>query len=330
MILLICFCFCTLSCDGSLVRYSKDTFDYFDTVTTVIGYEESEADFERVCGEIFSLLGEYHKLFDIYNSYANTENLCTLNSSDEPVRGDPKIIDLLEYAKEMYTLTDGKMNVAMGSVLSIWHEYRENGISLPALELLADAAERTDIDAVEIDKENLTVTLADGVKLDVGAIAKGYAAEMTAKMLEEKGITGYIINIGGNVRTVGTRPDGTKWAVGIESPFDDADEPCIAYLELSGESLVTSGSYQRYYEVDGKRYHHIIDPETLLPADQYVSVSVVCSDSVLADALSTALFVTEIEKGLSLVESLEEAEAMWVYPDGTKVTSSGFDKYVKN
>jgi thiamine biosynthesis lipoprotein len=177
---------------------------------------------------------------------------------------------------------------------------------------------------------NSTVTITDPeMKLDVGAIAKGYAVEMVARALEEKGISGYILNIGGNVRAVGAKADGEPWTVGLENPMEDEDKPYIAYLSLTKEALVTSGSYQRYYVVDGKRYHHIIDPETLMPSEGFTSVSVLCESSAMGDALSTALFCMSLEEGMALVESLEDVEVMWVLTDGTKQASSGFPSYTE-
>jgi thiamine biosynthesis lipoprotein len=141
--------------------------------------------------------------------------------------------------------------------------------------------------------------------------------------LEEQGITGYILNVGGNVRAVGEKPDGTGWTVGVENPEEGGDY--TAYLSLTKESLVTSGSYQRYYLVDGKRYHHIIDPETLMPAEGFLSVSVLTSHSGQADALSTALFCMTREEGLSLVSSLPDTEAQWILSDGTVYTTKGWE-----
>ena len=195
------------------------------------------------------------------------------------------------------------------------------------MEKLEEAAKHTDITKLVIDEESGTVTLADPLmKLDVGAIAKGYATECAARSLEEKGITGYVLNVGGNVRTIGTKPDGEPWTVGLENP-DGQD--FLEYLALDGQSLVTSGSYQRYYYVDGKAYHHIIDPATLMPAEGYVSVSVICENSGLGDALSTALFCMPLEEGMTLVESLDGVEALWLTVDGVKTVSTGWNKYVK-
>ena len=137
------------------------------------------------------------------------------------------------------------------------------------------------------------------------------------------------MNVGGNIRSIGTRADGEKWTVGIENPTGDTETPFIAYLSVAGESVVTSGAYQRFYVVDGQSYHHIIDPETLMPAAYFLSVSVICKDSGLGDALSTALFCMSEAEGRALVESLPDAEAMWVYPDGTQTYSAGFMQYSK-
>ncbi|MBQ9780113.1 MAG: FAD:protein FMN transferase [Clostridia bacterium] len=331
-------CLSLASCGAKPEKYSAYSFDYFDTVSTITGYAESQEAFDEVSGKILAELGEYHKLFTIYHRFEGMENLCTINElkdgAHRVVKVDSRIIDMLLYAKEMYHKTNGKVNIAMGSVLSIWHDYREAGsdepwaAELPPMEKLIEAAKHTDINCLVIDEAASTVTLTDPqMKLDVGAIAKGYAVEMVARALEEQGITGYVLNVGGNVRTVGAKGDGSPWTVGIENPEESDTEPYLAYLGLAGESLVTSGSYQRYYVVDGKRYHHIIDPATLMPSEGFVSVSIVTKSSADGDALSTALFCMTYEEGKALIKSLPETEAMWVLTDGTRLTSDGFDEY---
>lgn len=328
------------SCDKKTEKYTEYSFDYFDTVTTVTGYEKDKEEFDKVIEFIFTELNEYHKLYNIYNRYEGMENLCTVNELKDgehrAVTVDKKIIDMLLYAKEMYNITKENTNIALGSVLSIWHDYRERGISepynatIPPLATLQGANLYADINNVIIDKENYTVFLTHPkTRLDVGAVAKGYAVEMVAQGLEEMGVGGYVLNVGGNVRTVGLKPNGEKWLVGIENPIEDSDEPYAAYLYLESESLVTSGSYQRFYIVDGKSYHHIIDKDTLMPAEGYLSVSVICKSSADGDTLSTALFCMDLEEGKLLVESLPETEAMWILEDGTKVFSSGFSKYTE-
>ena len=318
-------------------KYSSYSMEYFDTVTTITGYEYTQEAFDAIAEEILSQLGEYHRLYSIYHRFDSLENLCTINElvdgEHRTVSVDRRIIDMLLYAKEMYYKTNGILNIAMGSVLSLWHDYRTIGkdnpeqASLPPMEKLIEASEHCDIEKLIIDTENNTVTLLDPLmKLDVGAIAKGYAVECIAKKLEADGVTGYVLNVGGNVRTIGSKADGTPWTVGIENP--DSDD-YFAYLNLNGQSLVTSGSYQRFYYVDGKAYHHIIHPDTLMPAEGFLSVSIVCNDSGLADALSTALFCLSQEEGSALIESVSDAEALWITHDGNKICSSGWSRYKK-
>lgn len=330
---------CFSSCAGTSKKYTSHSFDYFDTVTSVTGYARNEKEFNAVCTEIFAMLEDYHRLYTVYERYEGLENLCTVNALTDgvhrTVKVDQRIMDLLIYAKEIHEQTEGKTNIAMGSVLSIWHEYREKGskdpknASLPPTGILEDAAAHTDISGIQLDTEACTVTLTDpAMRLDVGAIAKGYAVEMIARALEEKNIEGYLLNVGGNVRVIGAKPDGSPWIIGIENSNGHTDEPYAAYLSIKDESVVTSGSYQRYYTVDGKRYHHIIDPETLFPAENFLSVSVICQSSATGDALSTALFCMSYEEGLSLVNSTEGVEAMWIFPNGEKRYSEGFSSYI--
>ena len=337
------------ACSGQPEKFSAHSFDYFDTVTTITGYAQSQAEFDAVADAVLESLGEYHRLFTIYHRYEGLENLCTVNELVEgqhrTVTVDRRILDMLRYAKEMHDLTGGRVNVAMGSVLSIWHDYREAGMhdpataQIPPRDELEAAAAHTDIRCLVIDEANSTVTITDpAMTLDVGAIAKGYAVEMVARSLEDgtltgKPVTGFVLNVGGNVRTVGTKADGTPWTVGIENPSADdahdaqAEDPYLAYLCLAGKSLVTSGSYQRYYLVEGRRYHHIIHPDTLMPENHYLSVSVVCRSSAMGDALSTALFCMTPEEGEALVESIPDTEALWVLSDGTRKTTSGWTDY---
>ena len=329
-----------VSCDEpdeeDKVQYRNTSFAYFDTVSSIIGAETSEEKFSEVSNKAMELLGEYHKLYDIYNEYDGIVNLCTINKlvdgEHQTLKVDKRIIDMLLYAKEMYNKTNGKMNIAMGSVLSIWHDYRTEGLNnpgsakLPPMELLKEAALHTDINNLIIDEENSTVFISDPkMKLDVGAVAKGYAVEMVARYLQEMGKTDYAVNVGGNIRTTGVKASGEKWQAGVESP--EGDGSYIAYIELDNKASVTSGSYQRYYVVGGKRYHHIIDSETLMPAEGFLSVSLICENSADGDCLSTALFCMSLEDGMTLVNSLQGVEALWVTEDGEIHYSNNFKDY---
>jgi thiamine biosynthesis lipoprotein len=317
-------------------RFHAEFLNLFDTVTEIVGYSKNKEEFTQIATDVHDELEIYHQLYDIYNDYDGIANIKTINDNagKSPVKVDQKIIDMLELAGVAYEKTDGKINVAMGSVLTIWHDYRTKGIEnpetaeVPPMDKLKEAALHTDFSKVLIDEEASTVYLEDpDMRLDVGAIAKGYATEQVARSLEAKGIDHVLLSVGGNIRAIGIRADGKPWKLDIQNPDLDSEKKAIDTLNLDGFSLVSSGDYERYYIVDGVRYHHIIDPDTLMPAAYFRAVSIVCRDSGWADALSTAVFNLPYEKGLALVESLDDAEAIWVLPDSSIKTSSGYEAY---
>ncbi len=341
-LILVCFNSCNLNQgeqESKLQKFNVVYYNYFDTASTVVGYEETQAEFDAVCEDIEKQLREYNDLYDIYMNYEGVNNIRTLNlnAGKEPVKVDKRIIDLLDYSIGLYERTDGVVNIAMGSVLSIWHDYRnlykedlENAV-LPPMDKLQEAAKHTDIKNVIIDRENSTVFLSDPeMSLDVGAVAKGYATEMIAQSLIAKGVNKYTLSFGGNIRTIGTKGDGTVWKTAVTNPDLSASEvkPYLMMVELCDQAFVTSGSYQRYYIVDGKSYHHIIDPSTLMPNDTFTSVSILSGDSGLADVLSTATFNLSYEDGKKLIESFEGVEAMWVTSDNKILYSDGFEKII--
>ena len=324
---------------ATLNRYDANFLRVFDTVTTITGYAEDEETFTGYATQIHDELWEYHRLYDIYNDYEGINNIKTINDQAgiAPVVVDERIIDLLEVSKEIYDKSNGTFNVAMGSVLKIWHDYRTNGIEnpesakLPPMADLQEAVKYVDMSLVEIDREASTVYLPDaGMRLDVGAIAKGYATEQVSRSAEAAGLTNALLSVGGNVRAIGIRADGVKWQVGIQNPDVTSDVKYLHRVELDDMSLVSSGTYERYYTVDGKQYHHIIHPETLMPSELYVSVSILCRDSGLADALSTAIFNMPLEEGMAFIEEFEGVEAMWIEPDGTESFSPGFQARIND
>ena len=304
--------------------YQTVFLDVFDTVTTLRGYEESEQAFQQRAEQVHQALQEYHKLFDIYNDYPGGLKQVNDNAGLSPVQVDRAVLDLLKDCRDYYELTQGRVNVAMGSVLYLWHEAREAGLNdpehaaLPEMEKLKEAAKHTSFDTVLLDEQAGTVFLSDpSQRLDVGAVAKGWTAQRVSQLLPE----GYMLNLGGNVCTRGVKPGGGKWNIAVQSPNAGEDNLCV--VSLAGQSLVTSGDYQRSYTVDGKRYHHIIDPDTLMPSEYWRSVSILCDDSGLADCLSTALFLLPLEEGKALAEQYN-VEVMWVDADMNITQTPGF------
>lgn len=313
--------------------YEASFLTLFDTITVVKGAAESKEAFETISHTVQEDLTRYHQLFDVYNSYEGLNNLKTVNdmAGIAPVTVDAAIIRLLKDCRSYYELTGGKTNVAMGSVLKLWHEARDAGINdpvnakLPDMAALEKAAASVSFDAVIIDEGASTVYISDPqVQLDVGAVAKGWAAQRVAEKMPK----GMLLSVGGNVCATGPKTkDGTPWVIGVQNP-DGAGDTYLHTLYVSGGSYVTSGDYQRSYTVEGKSYHHIIDPDTLMPSEYWRSVTVVCDDSGLADALSTALFVMDREAGQKLLDRCD-AMAMWVDSQGGNFYSPGFEEIIR-
>lgn len=325
-------------------KYSDTFFDSFDTVTQVMAYTKSEDEFKRYFNHIHDRFLELHRLYDIFNSYEGLNNLKTINDQAgmQPVKVEQEIIDLIQFSKKWYKEAGPETNIAMGSVLDIWQEYRDEASANPALAKLPPmaelqaAAKHMDMDKVVVDEEKGTVFLTDpDMSLNVGAVAKGYATELVAQEVKALGLESAIISAGGNVRAIGHPYDGVRhrWGVGIQNPdriVVTEQDNLLDTAFIHEASVVSSGDYQRYYEVNGKRIHHLIDPKTLMPGDYYRAATVVTEDSGLADFLSTIVFLTPYEQSRAFVDKLEGVEALWVLKDGTIKATAGMEKMLKS
>lgn len=346
VILIMCIALVTSCRVKEKTRYEAEFLNLFDTATMIVGYADNKEEFKNYTQIIYDTLSEYHKLYDIYNDYDGINNIKTINDNAgiKPVKVDKRIIDLLLFSKEEYKQTNGKTNIAFGSVLKLWHDYREEGIenlesaSLPPIEELKKLNEHTNINDIIINIEESTVFLKDPkMSLDVGAIAKGYATEETSQKAINSGFTKGLISVGGNIRAIGTKQgnknsdnNNEKWNVGIQNPDKSSDEKALKVIYLQDMSLVTSGDYQRYYTVNGKKYNHIIDTETLFPAEYFVSVTIICENSKKADSLSTAVFSMPYEQGKTLIDNLDNTEAVWIFDNGDIKYTENFEKFLSN
>lgn len=306
--------FTLFGCSNSkYTKYTKSFLNLFDTASSITAYDTSQAEFNKKYNELYSVIKEYSELYDIYNDYENIINLKYINENayKKPIKVDKKIIELLSYGKKAYKITNGYVNIAMGSVLSIWHDYREKGESLPPKSMLIEADKHTDINNLIIDEKNSIVFFKDKkLKLDVGAITKGFVCNKIYEYINKNNIwQSAVISLGGNIITIGNKPDGNNFVIGIENP--NSSEYLDKVYTDNNTSVVTSGSYQRFYTVDGKDYCHIIDKNTLYPANYFKSVTVISNDSALADTLSTALFCMDLDSGRKLAEKYN-VQAIWL------------------
>jgi thiamine biosynthesis lipoprotein len=322
-------------------KYETEFIGSFDVRTIIVGYSKSESEFTKQSEVIYNMMEKNNQLFDIYHDYEGVVNIKTINDNAgiKPVEVSQEIIDLLLFSQEAYEKTDGLTNVAMGAVLKIWHEHRTAGIaapaeaSLPNQEELIEAAAHTNIDDMIIDQENHTVYLQDPqMSLDVGAVAKGFTVAAARDAAAAAGMDSAIINAGGNVMTIGAPQDGVRerWGIGIQDP-DKSVEGTTNVLDtvfVNDKAVVSSGSYERYYVVDEKTYHHIIDPDTLYPSENYKAISVIHESSAVGDYLSTALFIASYEAGLEIAAA-HNAEVLWVTADGEIKATKGYQEVSK-
>lgn len=318
-----------------LEKHTEKVYEYFDTITTFMAYTKDEEEFNHYVRVLNEELKKYHELYNSYDAFEGVNNFRTINENagKKPVEVDPKIIELIEYSKEMYDLTGGKINIAMGSLLGLWHDAREISVDnpdearIPEESVLKTASSHKDINAIEIDKEKNTVYISDpDVRIDIGAIGKGYATKIIAKRLEEEGLKHGILSVGGDDVLIGDNPasENSYYKIAIQNPdLEDKENPYSSVVSLRNTSVVTSGDYQRYFMVDGKRYHHIIDPETMYPSTKWRSVSVILDDIAEADTISTYLFILDYEEGLEFAKKVG-AEVLWIDEDYNLFATEGW------
>lgn len=332
------------SCSNE-IRIRADQFlDTFDTPVSVTMHTDSSDEFNSMYKYVHQRFRELHKEFDKYNSYEGVNNVRTINENAGimPVIVSPKLFDMIEKSVIWYYETEGKFNIALGPVLEIWHDYRESSVGLgenppvPEYEKLRKASAYTSIEDIILDSEKREVFLSvSGMKLDVGAIAKGFAAQIVADELSEMGYSDFAINAGGNIVVKGSpvARGNDKWIIGIQNPdtglIPETENTIAEQIEVKNTSIVTSGIYERFFESGGVIYHHVIDPDTLFPLSYFKSVTIVHPDSGISDIISTYLMLIPLDEGLEYIESKEDAMALWILNDNTIVTCSSMEKILR-
>ena len=318
-------------------KYTTSFFGTFDTVITIQGFAQNKETFDEVTKQAEARFREYHRMFDNYHSYSGINNVYALNGAagKGPLVVPKPLFDVIKFSKDSYEMAQGKFNIALGSVITLWHEARdeaefdENKAYLPDMNKLLIANGHTNINDIVLDETNLSVSILDPeLRIDLGAVAKGYAAELVAKEMLGSKMTSFYVNAGGNIRLGEGPRDGRKnWGVSIQDPdgaiLSDVNSDLMEVLFLNETSVVTSGDYQRYFVYEGKRYHHLISPDTLMPTDYMRSVSIITKDSGYADFLSTVVFLMPFEEGKQFLDNLDGVEAVWVLNDRSVVMTEG-------
>lgn len=261
------------------------------------------------------------KLENLMSKTLETSEIYKINNNPGEkieVSDDTKLV--LEKSLHYAELTDGKFDPTIGVLVDLWGIGTEDA-NVPSDLEIENALKNIGYQKLYI--YNNQAEVEKGVQLDLGGIAKGYAADEVKKIAEKHNVNSAFVNLGGNVLVIGNKVDGSKWRVGIQDPRQGRGS-VMAIIEASDKTIVTSGNYERYFEEDGKVYHHILDPDTGYPADtNLLSVSIISENSFDADALSTSVYILGLEKGMEFIENMEETEVMFITNELEVYLSSG-------
>ena len=265
-----------------------------------------------------SILDDLKKLCEKYDTMFSTTNtdseLYKLNHANgQPFTVSSETANLIQEGIHYSELSGGAFDLTIEPVSALW-DFKADKPTVPSSDAIAQAVSH--VDYTKVDIQDNTVTLEDPeAGIDLGAIAKGYIADQVKTYLKKQGIKHAIINLGGNVDVIGTKPDGSKYNIGIQKPFDESGE-AITSVQLKDQTVVTSGIYERYFKKNGKLYHHILDPRTGYPCENNLySVSIITDSSTKADALSTTCFLLGYEKGMELIQSMDGVKAIFITDD---------------
>jgi thiamine biosynthesis lipoprotein len=297
----------------------KRTQILLGTVVEIQVSDEDEQVAEKAISQAFE---EVKRIDDLFTTYKEESPVWKINNnSDTLIKVDDEIYNLLVLCDSVTRLSDGCFDVSLDNLTKAWGFYTDNPL-LPTKAAIDSALNSSGWNNIQL-KENQTIIRRKNVGLNFGAIAKGYAVDKAIDVLKKSGIKKALVNAGGEIKVI-----GNDWKVGIQHPRDERG--IVAVVKLNDMTVATSGDYEQYFEQDGIRYHHIIDPKTGYPARGLQSVTVINESNTFADALATAVFVMGKEKGMRLIENLNNTEAMIIDEEGKIFYSSGFEKFLVN
>lgn len=278
------------------------------TVVKITLYENGS---EKILDKVFERVKEIEDLVSINEDGTELDKL-NENAGIMPVRLSDTSLEIIDRALYYSEMSDGGYDLTIGPLVKLWSIGLPEA-KVPTKEEINEVIKNIDYSKVKINKDTNEVFLSEkGMLLDLGSIAKGYAADEIVKILNEENINSAIIDLGGNIYALGLKDGNKNWKIGIQNPFDNRGR-IIGALEVSNKTVVTSGVYERYIEQDGVKYHHILNPSTGYPYDTEIAgVSIISDKSIDGDALSTLIFTKGLEEGLEFVENIENIDAIFV------------------
>lgn len=304
--------------EGSASEPVTKTEFALDTICSITLYGTAQ---DTIFNDCFQRVSEIEQEMSVNRKESEISDI-NRNAGVAPVKVSEDTYRVISAGKQYSGQLSGKFDISVGPLVNLWGINRPDHV-VPAAEAVKKAAELVDYRKIELNDAEHSVLLKEkGMSLDLGGIAKGYAGDAVAELLKNRGVEHAIVDLGGNLVVIGTRPDGQDWNVGVQTPFQP-DGTFFAILNVSDQAVVTSGIYQRYFKKDGKLYHHIMDTETGYPVDNgLVSVTVICDSSMEADALAKS-FTLGLEEGLRYIEGQTDAEAIFVTDQNEVYTTSG-------
>ena len=292
---------------------------HMGTLVTITAVAQSDEVAQAVITAGFR---EIQRLEELLSTWIPSSELSRVNAAAgrKPVKVSPETLTILRRSIEIASLTDGGFNIAIGPAVDAWSV--TDGSRIPEAAELSQLRSLVDLSLLRLDEQTGTAYLAKpGMKLDVGGIGKGFAADLAAAVMQSAGATAGVVALSGDMKTFGRLPDGSRFPFGIKHPRKEG--VLLAQIDLQDEAISTAGDYERYFERAGIRYHHILDPRTLEPARGCQSVTVIAREGILADGLDTGVFVLGPVRGMELIERLPDVEAVIVDSEGKILVSSG-------
>ncbi len=293
---------------------SKTAFA-LDTVISISIYDKKDED---ILNNAINLIDKYENIYsktiessELYK--LNKRSLKAINNNSYTYKISDELADIISYGLKYSQLSNGAFDITIDPITSLW-DFKSDSPSLPNEELLSEAVSQVDYENIILEGNTITLKNKE-TKIELGAVGKGYIGDKVKDYLVSQGVGSAIINLGGNIVTIGEKPDGDSFKIGIQKPFADRNE-IIAVMDIRDKSVVTSGIYERYFKVDGRLYHHIISPDTGYPYDNnLISVTIVSPDSVDGDGLSTVCFALGLEKGMDLIKGLDDIHGIFLTKD---------------
>ncbi|MEE0435638.1 MAG: FAD:protein FMN transferase [Peptococcaceae bacterium] len=305
---------CATSAENETTAHTREVFA-MDTVMTLQAYGDHA---ETALDEAVSEIERLDALFSISSIDGDIARL----NADKTLHASADTVALLQRAEDIAASTGGLFDITIAPLMDAWG-FTSGSYQVPDAATIANLL--ANVDHTQVQLSGNTVTLPNNVTIDLGGIAKGFTSDRIMAIFSRCGVTSGVISLGGNVQTLGEKPDGSLWRVGIQDPADTSR--LLATLEVANQAVITSGGYQRFFEKNGVTYHHIIDPRTGYPADSgLTSVTIVSGDGTLADGLSTALFIMGHDAAIDYWRSHRETfDMVLVEADGTVTISEGLN-----